>query len=84
MRHPGWWCIAHRQVMSATTPTDVLDPLMTAEEVSAYLGVPVKTLYNWRSAGKGPVAIRPGRQIRYPRSAVAEYVRSLSEAGRGA
>ena len=35
--------------------------LWTVEDVSEYLGVPVKTLYQWRYLGQGPAAKRVGR-----------------------
>jgi excisionase family DNA binding protein len=41
------------------------DRLWSVHEASAYLGVPVGTLYQWRSAGKGPRAGRAGRHLRY-------------------
>jgi excisionase family DNA binding protein len=40
-------------------------PLGTPPEVAAYLGVPLKTLYEWRYRGEGPTAIRVGRHLRY-------------------
>lgn len=40
-------------------------PLMTVAEVAAYIGVRVKTLYNWRPLGKGPGAAKVGRALRY-------------------
>jgi excisionase family DNA binding protein len=40
-------------------------PLASAKEVSAHLGVPITTLYTWRSRGKGPKATRVGRHLRY-------------------
>ncbi|TIC82191.1 helix-turn-helix domain-containing protein [Nocardioides sp. GY 10113] len=43
-------------------------PLMTPEEVSAYLGVPVKTLYRWRQHLAGPRALRVGKHLRYRRA----------------
>jgi len=52
--------------MDSTTPTlSGLEPLMSIEELSEYLNVPVRTLYDWRLAGKGPCAVHIGRQIRY-------------------
>ncbi|MEV1331499.1 helix-turn-helix domain-containing protein [Micromonospora costi] len=39
--------------------------LGTPEEVSAYLGVPVATLYQWRHRGIGPRASKVGRHLRY-------------------
>lgn len=40
-------------------------PMASIEEVSEYLGVPVTTLYSWRSQRKGPPAARVGRHLRY-------------------
>lgn len=42
-----------------------LEPLVGVEELSEYLGVPIKTLYEWHQAGKGPCAVRVGRRLRY-------------------
>lgn len=39
--------------------------LWTIKDVSEYLGVPVKTLYGWRTRQYGPVARRVGKHIRY-------------------
>lgn len=39
--------------------------LASADEVSQYLGVPVATLYTWRSRRQGPKATRVGRWLRY-------------------
>ena len=40
-------------------------PLGNPPEVAAYLGVPVQTLYQWRTASKGPRGIRVGKHVRY-------------------
>lgn len=53
-----------------------MDKLMTTEEVSQLLGIPVTTLYQWRHKGSGPRCIRVGRHLRY---AVAELERWLDE-----
>lgn len=39
--------------------------LLSPAEVAAYLNVPVKTVYVWRSAGRGPRGIRVGKHVRY-------------------
>jgi excisionase family DNA binding protein len=49
-------------------------PLATAEEVSTYLGVPIDTLYAWRSRGKGPVAHKVGRFLRWRWEAVEAWL----------
>ncbi|WP_037317213.1 helix-turn-helix domain-containing protein [Amycolatopsis orientalis] len=40
-------------------------PLMTVEDLSAHLGVPVGTLYRWRTTGYGPAGKRIGKHLRY-------------------
>ena len=39
--------------------------LGTAPEVADFLGVPVKTLYTWRTTSVGPRASRVGKHLRY-------------------
>lgn len=41
------------------------EPLWEIEDVSAYLRVPVQTLYQWRKRKYGPPAARVGRHLRY-------------------
>ena len=62
-----------------------LEPLLSIEQLSDYLGVPVKTLYDWRVAGRGPCAIHVGRQLRYFLSDVRDWLADQREAdpGRG-
>jgi excisionase family DNA binding protein len=50
------------------------DPLWDLDEVSAYLKVPKRTLYRWRTHNYGPRGIRVGRHVRYRQSAVIEWV----------
>ena len=51
-----------------------LEPLLSASEVAAYLGVPIKTLYRWRYRREGPPALRVGRHIRYRRTDLEDWV----------
>ena len=39
--------------------------LLTLDEVSAQLGIPVASLRYWRAVGTGPVSIKVGRHVRY-------------------
>ena len=55
-----------------------LEPLLSIEGLAEYLGVPVSTIYDWRTDGKGPCGIRVGGRVRF---AVAD-VRSWLEANR--
>lgn len=52
--------------------------LWTVEDVSAYLGIPVATLYQWRSHNRGPAGRRVGRYLRYRPEDVKAWVASLS------
>ncbi|WP_322620015.1 helix-turn-helix transcriptional regulator [Streptomyces acidicola] len=49
----------------ATTAAAQRGPLATPAEVAAYLGVPVKTLYQWKYRGIGPNVHKVGRHLRY-------------------
>jgi excisionase family DNA binding protein len=51
-----------------------IDRLWSAEDVSAYLGVPVKTLYQWIWRGEGPPVRKVGRHLRYDPAAVKRWV----------
>ena len=44
---------------------DTHERMWTPEDVSAFLGVPVPTLYRWRYTGTGPTAYRLGKHLRY-------------------
>jgi excisionase family DNA binding protein len=48
--------------------------LWTVEDVSEFLGVPAKTLYQWRTRGYGPPGMRIGRYVRYRREEVLAWV----------
>ena len=47
---------------TSTIPTD---PLLTPAQLARYLGLPVGTLYEWRTKGTGPIGFRVGRHTRY-------------------
>jgi excisionase family DNA binding protein len=50
-----------------TNPPSLLDPLLSIDELAEYLGVPIKTIYEWRQSGRGPVGIRMGRHLKFAR-----------------
>jgi predicted DNA-binding transcriptional regulator AlpA len=55
------------------------DPLLAAPAVAARLGISVKTLYAYASAGKFPRPIRIGsRYVRWPSSIVADFMAANS------
>lgn len=39
--------------------------LLAPQELADFLAVPLGTLYQWRSRGGGPRAIRVGKHLRY-------------------
>lgn len=55
-------------------------PLLTPDDVAAFLGVPKATLYAWRHRGEGPPALRVGRHIRYPQEPLDEWLSTRLEA----
>jgi excisionase family DNA binding protein len=42
-----------------------IERLWTVEDVAEFLSIPVQTLYQWRTKGKGPAARRVGKYLRY-------------------
>lgn len=70
---------------SFVEPTQ-LPELWTTEQVSAYTGLPVRTLQDWRStrnrgSGLGPRWVNlGGRRVRYRVSDIVEWLDRLAEA----
>ena len=62
----------------ATTEAARRGPLASPQEVAAYLGVPVKTLYQWKYRGIGPNVHKVGRHLRYRWSEVDAWVNAQS------
>ncbi|MFI6550103.1 helix-turn-helix transcriptional regulator [Streptomyces prunicolor] len=62
----------------ATTEAARRGPLASPQEVAAYLGVPVKTLYQWKYRGIGPNVHKVGRHLRYRWSEVDAWVNARS------
>lgn len=56
--------------------------LLWAQEVAAILGVPVKTLYQWRYKGVGPAGVRVGRHLRYRAADVEAWIDGRATAER--
>jgi excisionase family DNA binding protein len=50
------------------------------EDVSAYLGIPVKTIYQWRMRHYGPPARMVGRYLRFKRDDVIAWFENLDTA----
>lgn len=79
MSRIGSGCGAYLSVMdtdhniSATNPWG-LEPLLDVNELAAYLGVPVSTVYDWRTNGKGSRAYRFGKRLKFARTDVRAWV----------
>lgn len=58
--------------------------LATPPEVAEYLGIPVKTLAEWRSQGKGPEWRKVGRHARYRWADVEKWVDAQQGGGEAA
>lgn len=51
-----------------------MEPLLSADQVADFLGIPLATLYQWRHKGAGPEAYRIGRHLRYEPAAVRAWL----------
>jgi hypothetical protein len=61
--------------MAATpVPTAPAERLWTVEDVSAFLRVPIATLYQWRHHHIGPPALKVGRHLRYDPAALRSWL----------
>jgi excisionase family DNA binding protein len=56
------------------------DQLLTLPEVADYLGVPLQTLYQWRSQGTAPRGIRCGKHIRVRRDELEAWLERHTDA----
>lgn len=57
---------------------DSSEKLWSVEDVSEYLGVPVATIYSWRSEGVyGPPGRRVGKRLRFLPDDVRHWFKSL-------
>lgn len=63
--------------MSGSTGQRTADKLWSVQDLADYLGVPVPTLYQWRSKRYGPIGLRVGKHIRYRPADVERWLTSL-------
>jgi predicted DNA-binding transcriptional regulator AlpA len=59
---------------AVSTDATGVERLWTVEDVSAFLQVPVATLYQWRHHRCGPPAFKVGKHLRYDRAAVRDWL----------
>ena len=65
------------------TASSGLDPLVSVDELAEYLGVPIRTIYDWRQTGHGPRGIRIGRHLKFAVSDVMAWLDLQRDAIRG-
>lgn len=61
--------------MAVTPP----EPLWGPTDVAAYFGVPVKTIYVWKSEGKGPRSFRVGKHLRFRPSECEAWLETVAD-----
>ena len=65
--------------METKTELSGLEPLLTIEALSEYLEVPVTTIRDWRTDGKGPCATKVVGRLRFATSDVLAWLQSQRE-----
>lgn len=63
-----------QEAATSVPPVAAQDRLLTPSDVSERLGIPVKTLANWRSERRGPLPLRIGCHVRYRASDVESWL----------
>ena len=58
-----------------------LEPLLDVTDLAVYLGVPVSTVYDWRTRGLGPRAYRFGKHLKFALSDVRTWIARQREPG---
>jgi predicted DNA-binding transcriptional regulator AlpA len=58
-------------------PVSASDKLWSVHDLAKFLGVPVATLYQWRTKRYGPVGLRVGKHIRYRPADVERWLATL-------
>lgn len=51
-----------------------IDPLMTVQELAAYIGYEVSSVYNFKQNGRGPRMTKVGSRVRYRKSDVDTWI----------
>lgn len=55
------------------------DNLLSPQQLADYLGIPVKTVYTWRTNNVGPEGIKVGKHVRYRQSSVETWLNGQSD-----
>ncbi len=62
--------------MTALAKASIIDPLLHPKDAARMLNVSVSWLAKARLSGTGPRYVKIGRSVRYPESAIREFIRS--------
>jgi excisionase family DNA binding protein len=57
---------------------DTLPELLTVPQLADYLGVPVSTIYHWRTKGQGPPGFKLGKRVAFRAGDVARWLDECS------
>ena len=57
-----------------------LERLLSTAELAAFLGIPVTTVYDWRTRGCGPAAFKIGKHLRFKTADVLAWLDDRKEA----
>jgi excisionase family DNA binding protein len=67
------------QTQNTQTPNPLADRFIDIKELAAFTGVPVSSLREFITKGRGPVGIKIGRGLRFRISAVNTWLESLGD-----
>lgn len=66
--------------MNQLNPVVSLSVVLTMQEVSEHLRIPINTLRDWRKDGKGPRSFKLGGHVRYRAEDVQDWMNQMLEA----
>ena len=55
------------------------DEFLDPQGLADFFGIPVRTVYAWRTRGEGPRAHKIGRHVRYRRDDVEDWLESQAD-----
>jgi hypothetical protein len=64
--------------MEAQVKIVSVEGLWTPDDLGTFLGIPVKTLRDWRFKGYGPQWLRLGKHVRYDPETVRQWIDTLN------
>jgi hypothetical protein len=66
------------EAMEAQVKIVSVEGLWTPDDLGTFLGIPVKTLRDWRFKGYGPQWLRLGKHVRYDPETVRQWIDTLN------